>query len=148
VKNSTSTVWESLNKARMRTPLRGGWAYLPQFCAHQAEAILECDFFHRETARGNRPKSGLDRALHQRASVSSEYFAFFSNAGVDRPRRPELIRTWASRRPRSRLMIRDRGSNYTAAFDAVLADAGIRDVLCPVRTAPVNAIAERLDRAD
>jgi hypothetical protein len=28
-------------------------------------------------------------------------------------------------------MIRDRGSNFTAAFDAVLADAGIRTVLCP-----------------
>ena len=31
-------------------------------------------------------------------------------------------------------MIRDRGSNFTAAFDAVLADAGIRTVLCNVRT--------------
>jgi hypothetical protein len=30
-------------------------------------------------------------------------------------------------------MIRDRGSNFTAAFDAVLADAGIRTVLCNVR---------------
>ena len=31
-------------------------------------------------------------------------------------------------------MIRDPGSNYTAAFDAVLAGAGIRTVLCNVRT--------------
>ena len=31
-------------------------------------------------------------------------------------------------------MIRDRGSNYTAALDAVLAGAGIRTVLCSVRT--------------
>ena len=29
-----------------------------------------------------------------------------------------------------KFMIRDRGSNFTAAFDAVLADAGIRTVLC------------------
>ena len=29
-----------------------------------------------------------------------------------------------------RFLIRDRGSNYTAAFDAVLAGAGIRIVLC------------------
>ena len=35
---------------------------------------------------------------------------------------------------RVKFMIRDRGSNYTAAFDAVLADAGIRTVLCNVRT--------------
>ena len=41
---------------------------------------------------------------------------------------------------RVKFMIRDRGSNFTAAFDAVLADAGIRTVLCNVRT---PAIAER-----
>jgi transposase InsO family protein len=40
-------------------------------------------------------------------------------------------------------MIRDRGSNYTAAFDAVLADVGIRTVLCNVATPRMNAIAER-----
>ena len=40
-------------------------------------------------------------------------------------------------------MIRDRGSNFTAAFNAVLADAGIRTVLCNVRTPRMNAIAER-----
>jgi putative transposase len=40
-------------------------------------------------------------------------------------------------------MIRDRGSNYTAAFDAVLADAGIRTVLCNVQTPRMNAITER-----
>ena len=39
--------------------------------------------------------------------------------------------------------IRDRGSNYTAASGAVLADAGIRTVLCNVRTPRMNAIADR-----
>jgi putative transposase len=42
-----------------------------------------------------------------------------------------------------KFMIRDRGSNFTAAFDAVLADASIRTVLCNVRTPRMNAIAER-----
>ena len=40
-------------------------------------------------------------------------------------------------------MIRDRGSNFTAAFDAILAGAGIRTVLCNVRTPRMNAITER-----
>jgi len=31
---------------------------------------------------------------------------------------------------RVKFMIRDRGSNFTGAFDAVLAGAGIRTVLC------------------
>ena len=44
---------------------------------------------------------------------------------------------------RVKFMIRDRGSNFTAAFDAVLAAAGIRTVLCNVRTPRRNAIAER-----
>jgi transposase InsO family protein len=44
---------------------------------------------------------------------------------------------------RMKFMLRDRGSNFTAAFDAVLAGAGIRTVLCNVRTPRMNAIAER-----
>ena len=44
---------------------------------------------------------------------------------------------------RVKFMIRDGGSNYTASFDAVLADAGIRTVLCNIRTPRMNAIAER-----
>jgi putative transposase len=44
---------------------------------------------------------------------------------------------------RVKFMIRGRGSNFTAAFDAVLADAGIRTALCHVQTPRMNAIAER-----
>ena len=44
---------------------------------------------------------------------------------------------------RVKFMVRDRGSNFTTAFNAVLADAGIRTVLCNVRTPRMNGIAER-----
>jgi len=44
---------------------------------------------------------------------------------------------------RVKFMIRDRGPDFTAAFDAVLAGAGIRTVLCNVRTPRMNAITER-----
>jgi hypothetical protein len=44
---------------------------------------------------------------------------------------------------RVKFMIRDRGSNFTAAFDAVLADADIRTVLCNIQTPRMNAITER-----
>jgi hypothetical protein len=40
-------------------------------------------------------------------------------------------------------MIRDRGPDFTAAFGAILAGAGIRTVLCNVRTPGMNAIAGR-----
>jgi len=54
-----------------------------------------------------------------------------------------LIMDLGEQTHRAKFMIRDRGSNYTAAFDAVLAGAGIRTVLCNVRTPRMNAIAER-----
>ena len=40
-------------------------------------------------------------------------------------------------------MIRGRGLDFTAAFDAVLAGTGIRTVLCNVVRPRMNAIAER-----
>jgi hypothetical protein len=39
-------------------------------------------------------------------------------------------------------MICDRGSNFTATFDAILAGAGIATVRCNVQTPRMNAIAE------
>ena len=45
-----------------------------------------------------------------------------------------------------KFMIRDRGSNFTAAFDAVLADAGIRTVLCNVADASHERDHRALDR--
>jgi transposase InsO family protein len=54
-----------------------------------------------------------------------------------------LIMDLGDHADRARFMIRDRGSNFTTAFDAVLADAGIRTVLCSIQTPRMNAIAER-----
>jgi transposase InsO family protein len=54
-----------------------------------------------------------------------------------------LIMDLGEQAERMKFMIHDRRSNFTAAFDAVLADAGIRTVLCNVDTPRMNAIAER-----
>ncbi|HEX3307555.1 MAG TPA: integrase core domain-containing protein [Streptosporangiaceae bacterium] len=54
-----------------------------------------------------------------------------------------LIMDLGEQAHRVKFMIRDRRSNFTAAFDAVLADAGIQTVLCNVPTPRMNAIAER-----
>ena len=50
------------------------------------------------------------------------------------PQARNLIMDLGEQAERMKFMIRDRGSNFTPAFDAVLADAGIRTVLCNVRT--------------
>jgi transposase InsO family protein len=62
---------------------------------------------------------------------------------MDHPAGPQLIMDLGEQAHRVKFMIRDRGSSFTTAFDAVLADAGIRTVLCNVATPRMNAIAER-----
>jgi len=54
-----------------------------------------------------------------------------------------LIMDLGGQAEQMKFMIRDRGSNFTAAFDAVLAAAGVRTVLCNVRTPRMNAITVR-----
>ncbi len=54
-----------------------------------------------------------------------------------------LIMDLGEQADRAKFMIRDRGPNFTAAFDAVLAYAGIRTVLCNIQTPRMNAITER-----
>jgi hypothetical protein len=44
---------------------------------------------------------------------------------------------------RATFMVRDRDSKFTAAFDAVLADAGLRIVLSGIQTPRIYAITER-----
>ena len=54
-----------------------------------------------------------------------------------------LIMELGHQADRGKFMIRDRDSNFTTAFVAVLSDAGIQTVLCNMRTPRMNAIAER-----
>jgi hypothetical protein len=67
----------------------------------------------------------------------------FYRAALPLSRQTLTYVTGLIRRHRVKFMIRDRGPDFTAAFDAVLAGAGIRTVLCNVRTPRINAITER-----
>jgi hypothetical protein len=53
-----------------------------------------------------------------------------------------LITDLGEQAHRVKFMIRDRGPHFTAAFDAVLAEAGIGTVLGNVATPRMNAIAD------
>jgi putative transposase len=112
---AASTVWEILKASRIDPARRTGptWS---QFLRSQAEAILACDFFTVD--------------LHPTGEWTTQQAR-------------NLLMDLGEQADRVKFMIRDRGSNFTAAFDAVLADAGIRIVLCNVRTPRMNAIAER-----
>jgi putative transposase len=55
-----------------------------------------------------------------------------------------LALTLGERFERIRFLIRDRGSNFTASFDAVFQAAGIRIVRTAIQAPRMNAICERL----
>ena len=142
VKVAASTVWEILKTNGIGpAPRRTGPAW-SQFLRSQADAILACDFFTVGLLDGTQAyvlaviehATRRIRILGVTPHPTGEWTAQQAR---------NLIMDLGEQAHRAKFMIRDRGSNFTAAFDAVLADAGIRTVLCNVRTPRMNAIAER-----
>ena len=142
VKVAASTVWEILKASGTGpAPRRTGQTW-SQFLRSQAEAILACDFFTIDLLDGTcayvlaviEHATRRIRILGVTPHPTGEWTAQQAR---------NLLMDLGEQTQRVKFMIRDRGSNFTAAFDAALADAGIRTVLCNVRTPRMNAIAER-----
>jgi putative transposase len=108
----------------------------------QAEAILASDFFTADLLDGTQAYvlAVIEHAT-RRIRILGVTLHPTGEWTVQQAR--NLIMDLGEQAHRVKFMIRDRGSNYTAAFDAVLAGAGIRTVLCNVQTPRMNAIAER-----
>jgi transposase InsO family protein len=142
VKVAASTVWEILKKAGINpAPRRTGppWS---QFMRSQAEAILACDFFTADLLDGTQAYV-LAVIEHATRRIRILGITLHPTGEWTTQQARNLLMDLGDEAHRAKFMIRDRGSNFTAAFDAVLADAGIRTVLCNVRTPRMNAIAER-----
>jgi putative transposase len=122
-------------------PRRSGPAW-PEFLRSQAEAILACDFFTADLLDGTQAYV-LAVIEHATRRVRILGVTLHPTGEWTAQQARNLLMDLGEQAHRVKFMIRDRGSNYTAAFDAVLADAGIRTVLCNVRTPRMNAIAER-----
>ena len=133
VKVSASTVWEILKKAGIDpAPRRTGPAW-SLFLRSQAEAILACDFFTADLLDGTQAYV-LAVIEHASRRIRILGVTLHPTGEWTAQQARNLIMDLGEQAHRVKFMIRDRGSNYTAAFDAVLADAGIRTVLCNVRT--------------
>jgi putative transposase len=114
----------------------------PQFLRSRAEAILACDFFTADLLDGTQAYV-LAVTGHATRRIRILGVTLHPTGAWTAQQARNLIMDLGEQAHRVKFMIRDRGSNYTAAFDPVLADAGIRTVLCNVRRPRMNAIAER-----
>ena len=142
VKVAASTVWEILKNAGIDpAPRRTGPAW-SQFLHSQAEAIMACDFFTAGLPGGTQAHV-LAVIEHATRRIRILGITQHPTGEWTAQQARNLLMDLGEQTHRVKFMIRDRGSNYTAAFDAVLADAGIRAVLCNVQTPRMNAIAER-----
>jgi putative transposase len=142
VNMAASTAWEILKKAGIDPAPRRTAPTWSQFLRSQAEAILACDFFSVGLPGGTQ---ACVLAVIGHAARRIRILGVTQHpAGAWTARQARnLIMDLGDQAHRVKFMIRDRGPDFTAAFDVVLADAGIRTVLCNVRTPRMNAIAER-----
>ncbi len=141
---SASTVWEILKtNGTGPAPRRTGPTGSP-FLRSKAEAILSCDFFTVDLLGGTRAHvlAVIEHAT-RRIRIRILGVTLYPTGEWTAQQTRNLLMDLGGQADRVKFMIRDRGSNFTAAFDAVLAGAGIRTVLCNVRTPRMNAIAER-----
>ncbi len=142
MKIAASTAWEILKSAGIGpAPRRTGPAW-SLFLRSQAEAILACDFFTADLLDGTQAYV-LAVIEHASRRIRILGVTLHPTGEWTAQQARNLIMDLGEQAHRVKFMIRDRGSNYTAVFDAVLADAGIRTVLCNVQTPRMNAIAER-----
>ena len=142
VKVAASTVWEILKKAGIDPAPRRSGPTWSQFLRSQAEAILACDFFTADLLDGTQAYV-LAAIEHATRRIRILGVAQHPTGEWTTQQARNLIMDLGDQTDRVRFMIRDRGPDFTTAFDAVLADAGIRTVLCNVATPRMNAIAER-----
>ena len=142
VKVAASTVWEILKASGIDPGRRQTGPTWPQFLRSQAEAILACDFFTADLLDGTQAYV-LAVVEHATRRIRILGVTLHPTGQWTAQQARNLLMDLGEQAEQVKFMIRDRGSCFTVAFDAVLADASIRTVLCNVRTPRMNAITER-----
>jgi putative transposase len=145
VKVAASTAWEILKTNGIDPAPRPTCPTWSQFLRYQAEAILACDFFIVDLLDGTQVYV-LTVIEHATRRIRILGVTLHPTGEWTTQQARNLLMDLGDQAHRAKFLIRDRGSNFTAAFDAVLADAGIRTVLCNVRTPPHERDRRSLDR--
>jgi putative transposase len=115
-----------------------------QFLRTQAATMLACDFFHVDS-RGDSPAPVLLLRHGAQLPLCAHIVGVTANPDglwtVQQIR--NLLMDLGDRAAQFRFLVRDRAGQFTASFDALLADAGIAAVKIPPRSPRVNTFAER-----
>jgi putative transposase len=141
-KLAPSTVWLLFKRAGIDpAPRRAGLSWR-QFLSAQAEGILACDLLPcRHGAAQASVRAVCDRGCHPPGPHSRGDHQP-DRAWVTQQAR-NLLMDLADRIRQYKFLIRDRDTQFTDAFDAVLALERIRTLRTPVRAPRANAYAER-----
>src|SRR6266542_3683875 len=140
---SPSTIRRLLAAAGLEPAPRRPTVSWPAFLRRQAASLLACDFFTVETVTLRRLYVLFFIELGSRRVHLAGCTTNPSGAWVLQQARNL---SFTSLFERTRFLIHDRESKFTAAFDEVFRSEGIRVIHTPVRAPQANAYAERFVR--